>query len=36
MIPAVLFLVVADIFMLVLSVIKGGFFRNLFHKEVDV
>lgn len=33
MIPAVVFLVGADIFMLVLSIIKGGFFKNIFHKE---
>ena len=36
MCPAVIFLICADIFMLVLSIIKGGFFRNLFHKEVKL
>lgn len=36
MIPAVLFLVGADIFMLVLSIIKGGFFKNVFHKETEI
>lgn len=36
MIPAIVFLVAADIFMLILSIINGGFFRNLFHKEADL
>lgn len=33
MCPAIVFLIGADIFMLVLSIIKGGIFRNLFHRE---
>ncbi len=33
LIPSFLFLVCADLFMLILSIIQGGFFRNLFHRE---
>ncbi len=33
LIPSCLFLMCADLFMLILSIIQGGFFRNLFHRE---
>lgn len=33
MIPSILFLICADVFMMILCIVKGGLFRNVCHRE---